>query len=110
MARTGVRAHAPAPDETADDRVTFLSTPLGEAVTTARAAADGDNVVIFGANLAQQCLREGLLDEIVIHLAPVLLGDGIRLFAAPGGKPVALRRTTLAAAGQITDLRFNVVK
>lgn len=98
------------PDETTDDRVTFVSSPLAEAVATARAAADGRNVVIFGANLAQQCVREGLLDEIVIHLAPVLLGDGTRLFTAPGAKPVVLRRTTLAEAGQITDLRFSVVK
>jgi dihydrofolate reductase len=79
-------------------------------VATARAAASGKNVVVFGANLAQQCLGEGLLDEIVIHLAPVLLGDGIRLFAATDGKPVALRRTTLAESGQITDLRFSVLK
>jgi len=104
-----VLTHRP-PDGTADDTVTFMSTPLAEAVAAARAAASGKNVVIFGANLAQQCLREGLLDEIVVHLAPMLLGDGIRLFAASDGKPVALRRTTLAESGQITDLRFSVVK
>jgi dihydrofolate reductase len=75
-----------------------------------RAAAEGKNVVIFGAHVAQQCVREGLLDEIVIHLAPVLLGDGVRLFAASDGKPVALRRTTLAESGQITELRFSVLK
>jgi dihydrofolate reductase len=66
--------------------------------------------VIFSANLARQCLAQGLLDEIVIHLAPVLLGDGVRLFGASGSKPVALRRTTSAESGQITDLRFSVVK
>jgi dihydrofolate reductase len=98
------------PDGMADDRVTFVSTSVAEAVATARAAANGKNVVIFGANLAQQCLGEGLLDEIVIHLAPVLLGDGVRLFGASDSKPVALRRTTLAESGQITDLRFSVVK
>jgi dihydrofolate reductase len=97
------------PPETADDTVTFVSTTISEAVAAARTAASGKNVVIFGANLAQQCLREGLLDEIVIHLAPVLLGDGIRLFTASDGKPVALRRTALAESGQITDLRFSVL-
>jgi dihydrofolate reductase len=66
--------------------------------------------VIFGANLAQRCLAQGLLDEIVIHRAPVLLGDGVRLFGASGSKPVALRRTTSAASGPITDLRFSIVK
>jgi dihydrofolate reductase len=43
--------------------------------------------MIFGANLAQQCLGEGLLDEIVVHLTPVLLGDGIRLFGGVGQRP-----------------------
>jgi hypothetical protein len=104
-----VLTHRP-PEYPTDDRVTFVSTSLAEPVATARAAASGKNVVVFGANLTQQCLGEGLLDEIVIHLAPVLLGDGIRLFAATDGKPVALRRTTLAESGQITDLRFSVVK
>jgi dihydrofolate reductase len=103
-----VLTHRP-PDETADDTVTFVSTTISEAVAAARTAASGKNVVIFGANLAQQCLREGLLDEIVIHLAPVLLGDGIRLFTASDGKPVAIRRTALAESRQITDLRFSVL-
>jgi dihydrofolate reductase len=102
-----VLTHRP-PDDTADDTVTFVSSSVAEALATARAAASGKNVVIFGANLAQQCLREGLLDEIVIHLAPVLLGDGIPLYAAAGIPPVVLQRTTLAASGQITDLRFQV--
>ena len=104
-----VLTHRPTKD-TADDRVTFVSTSVADAVATARAAANGKNVVIFGANLAQQCLGEGLLDEIVIHLAPVLLGDGVRLFGASDSRSVALRRTTLAESGQITDLRFSVVK
>ena len=104
-----VLTHRP-PEHTADDRVTFVSASLAQVVAAARAAADGKNVVIFGANLAQQCLGEGLLDEIVVHLAPVLLGDGIRLFGGSGSGPVALRRTTLAESGQITDLRFSVVK
>ena len=87
---------------------TFLSTPLAEAVSTARRAADGKNVVIFGGSLARQCLREGLLDEIAIHLAPVLLGEGLRLYESIGTDPIVLTRTGLAATGQLTDLRFRV--
>jgi riboflavin biosynthesis pyrimidine reductase len=71
-------------------------------------AAGGKNVGILGANLAKQCLEHGLLDEIIIHLAPVLLGDGVRLFAAPGGTPVRLETTHVARTGQLTDLRFHV--
>lgn len=82
--------------------------PLAEAVAAARTAAHGKNVVIFGANLARQCLGEGLLDEIVIHLAPVLLGDGVRLYESIGTKTIVLTRTVVAATGQLTDLRFRV--
>ena len=64
--------------------------------------------MIFGANLAQQCLREGLLDEIVIHLAPVLLGDGVRLYESAGTDPIHLVRTEVAPTGRLTDLRFRV--
>lgn len=104
-----VLTHRP-PDVTVDDRVTFVSSPLADAVATARATAGGKDVIVFGADVARQCLAEGLLDEIVIHLAPVLLGEGVRLFGASDGAPVALRRTTLAESGQITDLRFSVVR
>jgi dihydrofolate reductase len=96
------------PDEADQKSVRFLSVPLAEAVAAARTAADGKNVVIFGANLAQQCLMEGLLDEIVIHLAPVLLGDGVRLYESIGTEPIVLTRTEVAATGQLTELRFRV--
>jgi dihydrofolate reductase len=88
--------------------ITFLSDELGDAVATATDAAAGKDVVVFGASIALQCLRAGLLDEIVIHLVPVLLGDGVRLIDAPDLGTVALDRTRVATSGQITDLRFAV--
>ena len=65
-------------------------------------------VIVSGANLAAQCLRAGLLDEIVVHLVPVLLGDGVRVFGATNIGPFALERTLVATSGQVTDLRFTV--
>jgi riboflavin biosynthesis pyrimidine reductase len=62
-------------------------------------------VIVFGANLAAQCLRDGLVDEIVIHLAPVLLGSGVRLIEAADVDPTPLERTLVARSGQITDSR-----
>jgi RibD C-terminal domain len=59
-------------------------------VRIAKEAADGGDVVVLGANVAQQCLDAGLLDEIIIHVAPVLVGDGVRLFDRAGGAAVKL--------------------
>jgi dihydrofolate reductase len=97
-----VLTHRPAEE---DPSVTFLHEDLEQAVATAREAAYGKNVVVFGANVARQCIEAGLLDEIVIHLAPVLLGDGVRLY---DGDRVELERTTQAESGQLTDLRYRV--
>jgi dihydrofolate reductase len=102
-----VLTHRP-PDGEQHPAITFVSGDLFEAVSTARRAAAGGNVVLFGATIPQQCLNAGLLDEIVIHLVPVLLGDGIRLYGAPGSLPVSLTRTMVGDSGQITDLRFRV--
>jgi dihydrofolate reductase len=102
-----VQTHRP-PDAHHHPAVTFLSGDLTDAVATAQDAAAGKAVIVFGANLAAQCLRAGLLDEIVIHLVPMLLGDGVRLMGAPDLGPVALQRRLVATSGQITDLRFAV--
>jgi dihydrofolate reductase len=102
-----VLTHRP-PDAGHHPAVTFLSGDLSDAVATAKDAAAGKAVIVFGGNLAAQCLRAGLLDEIVIHLAPILLGDAVRLMGTPDLGPVALERRLVATSGQITDLRFAV--
>ena len=102
-----VLTHRP-PDAGHHPAVTFLSNDLSDAVATAKDAAAGKAVIVFGANLAAQCLRAGLLDEIVIHLVPILLGDGVRLMGTADLGPVALERRLVATSGQITDLRFAV--
>jgi dihydrofolate reductase len=99
-----------APQNPDDKEITFLSDGLADAVATARAAAGGRNLVIFGANTARQCLDAGLLDEIVTHVAPVLLGDGVRLHGGPGVGRVDLERTAAGRSGQLTDLRFRVAR
>ncbi|WP_219415497.1 dihydrofolate reductase family protein [Pseudonocardia nigra] len=95
------------PQEQPGEGITFLSGSVEDAVATTRAAADGRDVGIFGANLAAQCLAAGLLDEVVVHIAPVLLGDGVPLHA---GRRVALERVEQSSSGQLTDLRFRVVR
>jgi dihydrofolate reductase len=97
------------PDEAPDDpAVTFLSGDPRDALERAHAAAGGKNVELFGASIAQQCLQSGLVDEIAVHLAPVLLGDGTRLYGGPGAGRVDLQRTYTSECGQVVDLRFDV--
>jgi dihydrofolate reductase len=104
-----VLTHEP-PDEEEDPTITFLSGDIRDAVARARAAAGGKNVLIIGANVAQQCIAEGLVDEILIHLAPLLLGDGVRLFGRPGMAPTHLETISVTRSGQVTNLRFRVIK
>ena len=91
--------------------VTFLTTSVDDAVGTALKAAGGKDLVVFGATIARACIEAGILDQVLVHVAPVLLGDGVRLFDRPGvTERVPLRRTELAESGQLTDLRFAVVR
>ncbi|MFI6493239.1 dihydrofolate reductase family protein [Streptomyces sp. NPDC050564] len=71
--------------------VTFLSCDVAEAVRIALGAAGGKNLEVFSAAIGRQLLERGLIDEIDLHIVPVLLGDGIRLFDNPGGAPVRLQ-------------------
>src|SRR5882672_11404811 len=73
-----------------DPNVTFLSGDIRDAVETAARAAGEKYLVIFGADVARQCVEAGLLEEVAIHVVPVLLGDGVRLFSRRGGDEVHL--------------------
>jgi dihydrofolate reductase len=88
----------------------FIDVEIEEAVKIAREAADGAGVVILGAGIAKQALEADLIDEVLVHLTPVLLGDGVRLFSRPGGSPIRLERTSARDTGQLTALRFRVQK
>jgi dihydrofolate reductase len=87
-----------------------LDASIEEAVQRASSAAGGKDVVVLGANVARQCIDAGLLDEIIIHLTPVLLGGGVRLFDQPGAQPVKLKRTSVAENGQLTALSFELTE
>lgn len=63
-----------------------------------------------GADAAQQFMSAGLLDEIQIHLVPVLLGDGVRLFDRHGTERVEPERTEVIEAPGVTHLRFRVAR
>jgi dihydrofolate reductase len=104
-----VLTHRELEHDVSDPGITLLAGDIESAVATVSAAADGRAVGIFGADIARQCLEAGLLDEIVVHVAPLLLGDGIRLYGGPGFPRVDLERTALEESGQLTSMRFRVV-
>lgn len=104
-----VLTHSP-PDGGVDPRIRFISDGIDEAVASAQSAAGEKDVGIFGASLSRQCLDAWLLDEIVLHVAPVLLGGGVRLFGDGRDERVELERVSVGAAEQLTDVRFRVVK
>ncbi|MGM1030680.1 MAG: dihydrofolate reductase family protein [Actinomycetota bacterium] len=70
--------------------VTFLSCDVAEAVRIGLEAAGGKNLEVLSPTIGRQLLELGLIDEIDLHVAPILLGDGIRLYDNPGGTPIRL--------------------
>jgi dihydrofolate reductase len=104
-----VLRHDPPPDPPVVKGVTgrFLDVGIEAAVATAKEAAGDGDVVVLGANIARQCLEKGLLDEIIVHVAPVLLGDGVRLFERAGGEPVKLDPISSVDEGGVTVLRYS---
>ncbi|MCU1452076.1 MAG: deaminase [Acidimicrobiales bacterium] len=98
--------HAP---ETQIPGTTFVG-DLATAVAAAKAAAGDKYVNILGASTARQCLDAGVLDEILVLIAPVLLGDGVRLFDRPGGANVKLERISLTQAPLATNLWLRVAR
>ncbi len=86
----------------------FVVDDFASAIRQARGAAGDKNVMLFGASMAQLGLATGLADEIQLHLVPLLLGGGIRLFAASDTGPIQLVRKEVIESSKVTDLRFRI--
>ncbi|MGW0801541.1 dihydrofolate reductase family protein [Nonomuraea sp. NPDC002799] len=99
--------HQPAPAYAHWPAVTYLS-DLKEAVRRAKEAAGEKNVLVHGVGTASRCLRAGLLDEIQIHLVPVLLGAGRRLFEHLAAEHVELETLRVIRGREATHLRYRV--
>jgi riboflavin biosynthesis pyrimidine reductase len=97
-----------APDISVPD-VTFVG-DLGIGVAAAKAAAGDKYVNVLGAEVARQCLEAGVIDEILVCVAPVLLGDGVRLLDHPGGTNIKLERISLTHAPKATNIWLRVVR
>jgi dihydrofolate reductase len=87
---------------------TFVTDGIESVLGQAKAVAgDKDVLVAGGANIIQQCIKAKLIDEIQIHLVPVLLGGGIRLFDQ---LDVELGQSRVIESPGVTHLRFHVIK
>ena len=102
-----VLTHRPPPGTPDDPDLAFVI-DLETAVASAREAAADRYACILGADVARQCADAGLLDEVLVFVVPVLLGDGTPLFHAPGGRtvPLVVREVTHAPTG--TALWYDV--
>ena len=103
-----VLTHHPEDAREAED-ITILSCPVDEAVQIALDAAGGKNVEVFSPTIGRQLLELGLIDEIDLHVAPILLGDGIRLYDNPGGVPIRLHRVGDGNPTAAVNVRFRPV-
>jgi dihydrofolate reductase len=96
------------PEQLASDRTVEAVSDLETALTRAEELAEGRAVSIFGADVSRQVLALGRLDEIIVQIAPVLLGDGMRPFGEAPAPQAKLERTYAGTSGTLTDVRFRV--
>jgi dihydrofolate reductase len=95
----------------ADGVYTLVTDGIERALQEAKAAARDKNVVVMGgADIGQQYIRAGLVDEIQIHLVPVLFGSGTRMFEHLGSEHIQLETVEVIETAGATHLRFRVVK
>lgn len=88
----------------------FVTDGIKSALEKAKKAAGDKQVILHGANIFQQYLSAGLVDELHIHLIPVLLGEGKRLFDQIDRKHIELERLKVIETPEATHLTFRVLK
>lgn len=103
-------AHEPIP-KAGGTTYTFVTDGIESALEQARVAAGEKNVSVGGgANVVQQYLAAGLLDEIQVHLVPVLIGTGVRLFEHTGPGHIELEVLEVMNSPTVTHLRYRVTR
>jgi dihydrofolate reductase len=88
---------------------TFVTGRVDDAMQQAQAAAgDAEVIVMGGAQIARNCLDAGLVDELRLHLVPVLLGCGTRLFAGLEGATISLESPNVEPTPGVTHLTYPI--
>ncbi|WP_054707920.1 dihydrofolate reductase family protein [Bacillus sp. JCM 19041] len=89
---------------------TFITDGVEQAVKEAKQVAGAKDVSVGTANVAQQCIELGLLDGLDLHIAPILLGNGIRLFDHIGQGSVALESTEVIDGTGVIHVKYDILK
>lgn len=106
---TFVLTHHPDPDPPGDGTgLKFVTGGIESAIRQAASAAGGKDIALLGASPCQQALKAGLLDEIFVHVAPILMGGGVRLFDHFGDDFVMLEQIDAFAGVNVAHLRYRV--
>ncbi|HEY0736706.1 MAG TPA: dihydrofolate reductase family protein [Herpetosiphonaceae bacterium] len=105
-----VTHHVPQEWVYAGSPFTFVTNGVASAIAQAQAVAGSKDVGVDGANVAQQAIKAGLVDEIFIDLVPILLGAGIHFFDNLGPTPIELEQTRVVEGAGVTHLHFRIVK
>jgi dihydrofolate reductase len=101
--------HRPPPSwPTPDARFSAVPEGVAAAIERAKAVAGSKAVALAGPSIIQQALNLGLVDELAVDLAPVLLGDGIRFFGELARSPALLDDPLVIQSSRVTHLRFRV--
>jgi dihydrofolate reductase len=96
------------PEQLASDPTVEAVADLDTALARAEELAGDRAVSIFGGDVARQVLALGRLDEIIVQIVPIVLGDGVRLFGEAPAPRVRLERTYVGTSGALTDIRFRL--
>ncbi|MFA1819297.1 dihydrofolate reductase family protein [Virgibacillus oceani] len=87
----------------------FVTGGIENAVKQAKEAANGKNVSIGTASIAQQCIKVGVLEEMHLHVAPTLIGKGIRLFDHIGTEQIKLESQQVTDGTDVTHLKYRLL-
>jgi dihydrofolate reductase len=98
------------PERPTDQGYAFVTDGIESALTQAKKVAADKHVSLMGSSVVQECLRKRLLDQIQLHVVPVLLRNGVRLFDHLADSEIDLKIIRVVDAPGVTHLRYRVVK
>ena len=98
------------PDDIPDGSVYIFADSIAAAIESAKQAAADKDIGVAGANIAQQLITHGFIDEILVHVVPVLFGSGVRFFERPDTEHIPLETIEVIETKEVVHFRFRIVK